>query len=75
MPKKQMTGGKPTGGNLEVEIESVGGQGKRVTGIGADVSAPRTGNQKVKMKMGVLTADEDLLIVGAVVHDATEDES
>lgn len=74
MSKKQR-GAKQIGGNLEVKSESAGGQGKRIVGIGADVSAPCTGNQKIETKMGTFTADEKLLVIGAVVRDCTKDKS
>jgi hypothetical protein len=74
MSKKQKRREKQ-GGNLEVKSEFGDGHGKRIVGIGADVSTPCTGNQKIGTKMGTFTADEDLLVVGAVVRNCTKDES
>ncbi len=75
MSRKRKRGGKPTGGNLEVENEFAGLQGKRGVGIGAIVNGSATGNQKIKTKTGMFTVDEDGVLIGAIVHGSTEDES
>jgi hypothetical protein len=75
MSKKRKQRVKQTAGNLNVDTRIGDVHGPDVTGIGAVVNGPCTGNQKIKTQIGTVTVGNTGLLIGAVVRGCTEDES
>lgn len=53
--------------NLQVKTKAKSVMGKRVANCGAIVNGPITGNQQIESEIETLVAEEDALVVGALV--------
>jgi hypothetical protein len=74
MSRKRKRRVKTTDGNLDVDARAGGVQAPHAVAVGAVVSAPCTGNQKIKTEIGTVTGDKTGLLIGAFVRGCTEDD-